>query len=317
VTIAAGDDWFVNWADVPSIASAGADVLYAHWLKRAGEGTYAYHVHWSASTDGGATWLPGRRLHDDASPSEHGFASFAPLPSGDALAVWLDGAATEDGGAMQLRSRTVSAEGDVGPEVLVDDGVCDCCPTTLAAVPGGAIAGWRDRTPDEVRDMAVARWDGAQWEAPRVPAADRWTINGCPVNGPAIDARGSFAAMAWFTAEGEAPRVQVIVSSDSGATFGAPRLLSESTQGRVELVALDDEAVAFYLEESASRSFLVARFIAEDGTPSEPVEVEEVSRLRRSGIPRAVRAPDGSVLVAWTALGEEETHLRLARLSPR
>ncbi len=38
-TIARGEDWFVNWADFPSMAALADGTLAAHWLVRSGPDT--------------------------------------------------------------------------------------------------------------------------------------------------------------------------------------------------------------------------------------------------------------------------------------
>ena len=43
-TIAEGDDWFVNWADFPSVVALSDSVLAAHLLVKSGPATYAYDV---------------------------------------------------------------------------------------------------------------------------------------------------------------------------------------------------------------------------------------------------------------------------------
>src|SRR5687768_8193204 len=50
-TVASGDDWFVNWADVPSVMRLPDGSLAAHWLQKSGSGTYAYDVRLAFSTD--------------------------------------------------------------------------------------------------------------------------------------------------------------------------------------------------------------------------------------------------------------------------
>src|SRR5690606_31880608 len=89
-TAAAGADWFVNWADFPSVVHLGDDRMAAHWLQKVDGGTYAYHVRMAVSTDGGERWSDAVAPHADASPTEHGFVSLFPLPDGVG-AVWLDG----------------------------------------------------------------------------------------------------------------------------------------------------------------------------------------------------------------------------------
>jgi len=43
-TVAEGENWFVNWADFPSVIALSDGSLAAHWLVKSGPGTYAYDV---------------------------------------------------------------------------------------------------------------------------------------------------------------------------------------------------------------------------------------------------------------------------------
>src|SRR5688500_16807177 len=74
-TIRSGRDFFVNWADFPSIVILGKDHLAAHWLQRTGKSTYAYGVRVAQSRDGGATWSMPVRPHIDSADVEHGFVA--------------------------------------------------------------------------------------------------------------------------------------------------------------------------------------------------------------------------------------------------
>ena len=57
---ASGNDWFVNWADVPSVDSAGATARWStHWLQKSGPGhVHIQDVRLSHSKDDGKTWSP-------------------------------------------------------------------------------------------------------------------------------------------------------------------------------------------------------------------------------------------------------------------
>src|SRR4029450_12594820 len=55
-SIASGTDWFVNWADVPSVVRLSDGTLAAHWLQKSGAGTYAYDVRLSYSRADGRPW---------------------------------------------------------------------------------------------------------------------------------------------------------------------------------------------------------------------------------------------------------------------
>jgi hypothetical protein len=81
-TVVRAPDLFLNWADFPAAQASADGTLLVAWLRR-GEGPgLAYGVEYAVSTDGGAGWTEPVRLHNDASPVEHGFVSLAPCGTG-------------------------------------------------------------------------------------------------------------------------------------------------------------------------------------------------------------------------------------------
>ncbi len=312
--VAEGTNFFANWADVPKVAVAGDGTLWAHWLAKLGEGTYAYGIFLARSTDGGTTWQPRGTLHDDGTETEHGFVAYAPEGVG-LRAVWLDGRAMLDEGPMALRSAWLSES--VGPAEILDARVCECCSAELAATSEGAVAFYRDRSLDEVRDVGVTRRGATGWTEPELLHDDGWEIPGCPVNGPAADARGDELAVAWFTAADEQPRVRIAFSGDGGATFSEPTLLDgESPLGRVDLtLAADGEAWVSWLATAGDVAALrVARVAASGEAQTQTVATTEASRA--SGVPRLARAGD-EVYVAWVeGAAGRPSEVRMARLAP-
>jgi hypothetical protein len=305
-TISEGDNWFVNWADVPSITIAG-DKMWAHWLEYNGEGRYSYGVRIATSQDKGVTWSDPSWLHDDRNAAEHGFAAMGVI--GDqVMAAWLDGRKWAEGvQEMTVRTRLVGQAGEqMGDEFLLDGRSCDCCPNDVASLSDdGLIVAYRNRSEDEIRDIHVARYVDGAWEEPQRINEDGWHIAGCPVNGPALAARDGNVVIAWFTAAGSDPRVNVAFSSDRGATFGGPIRMDVGTAiGRVDVVMLDDgTAIASWIESGGAsddaQAGIVARRVSPDGRQSDAVTVVPTSSSRASGYPRLVREGDGLV-VAWT-----------------
>lgn len=86
-TVAEGENWFVNWADFPSVIALADGSLAAHWLVKSGTGTYAYDVNIARSKDGGKTWGTPVVPHTDKTQTEHGFVSLLPLPDGRVGAI--------------------------------------------------------------------------------------------------------------------------------------------------------------------------------------------------------------------------------------
>ena len=321
-TIAAGDSFFVNWADFPSIRPLGGNRLAAHWLWRSGAGTYAYGVRISQSEDGGLTWGAPITPHRDGTASEHGFVSLA-SDTGSVLAVWLDGRKTagheEDSPGpmpdMAVRAASVTRDGRLRDEVELDGRACDCCQTAAVTTDRGILVAYRDRSPDEVRDIFVTRREGGLWSQPQAVYADNWHIAGCPVNGPALDARGLHVAIAWYTAADDTPRVSIAFSEDAGAHFGPPTRIDDGNPiGRVHIALLaDGSALATWLESGGQEALLRARRIQAHEPPRAAITVTRTSATRASGCPRVVRYGE-AIMFAWTEPGTTP-QVRLASMS--
>ncbi len=312
-TIAEGDDWFVNWADFPSLVALDDSAMAAHFLARSGPDTYAYDVKITQSHDGGRTWNPAIRPHHDGTLTQHGFVSMLPWHQGRLLAVWLDGRnmggeGHGSGGAMTLRTATLDRDGVRYDEAALDERVCDCCPTAAARTPHGAVVVYRDRSDEERRDIAIVRLNEEGWSAPRAVHEDRWQIAGCPVNGPAVATADTDVAVAWFTAAQDTPRVKVAFSSDEGETFGPPTTVDDGRPvGRVDVVMLPDGgALISWVEKAADGAEIRVRRVHPDGTRAPSTTVAPTSPARASGFPHlARRGPD--IYVAWTDVGDPST----------
>ena len=314
-TIAQGRDWFVNWADFPSLTPLPDGRMAAHWLQKSGAGKYAYDVRVSLSSDGGATWSPGMVPHRDGTPSEHGVVSM--WPAGDSVGmVWLDGrkyGASEDAhdarNEMTLQYTTVASNGQAAPEREVDGRVCDCCQTGATMTASGPLVVYRDRSPGEIRDIYYTRLVNGAWTEGRPVHADGWKIDACPVNGPQAAADGNRVAVAWYTAARDSQQVKIAFSSDAGATFGAPvRVDGGNPEGRVDVLMLDGgAALVRWMERGAGKGAEVrVRRVEPNGRLGQPRVVAASSSARSSGFPRMVRA-GGEVVMAWTAAGEPST----------
>ncbi len=325
-TIRAGRDFFVNWADFPSIEVLGQGRMAAHWLQRTGSATYAYGVRVSMSADGGRTWGAPIRPHTDTSHTEHGFVSL--WRDGKALgAVWLDGRKYSKEGhspanEMVLASASFHPDGRVASgEVIIDERVCDCCQTSVAMTSAGPIIVYRDRSPDEIRDIyVIRRVDVApravrRWTTPAPIHRDGWKIAACPVNGPAIAADRNDVAVAWFTAANDSARVKLAFSRNAGETFDSPvRIDGGTPAGRVDVALLPDgSALVSWVERVGGDVAAVrARRVRRDGTLSLPVTIATSSAARASGFPRMAIA-DKHAVFAWTMPGKP-SQVRVSRL---
>jgi hypothetical protein len=315
-TVVERRDLFVNWADYPSVIATPSGRLLVHWLQRSGAGRYAYDVRIAQSADRGVTWSDGAVLHTDRSAGEHGFVALWLAPNDSVGAAWLDGrhmtagdtaaGGGHGGGAMSLQSVSTAPSGALGTEHPVDLRTCDCCQVAATVTPSGPVVAYRDRTDDEIRDIAVVRLVDGKWTSPSIVHADGWHIEACPVNGPALASRGDTVAIAWFTGAQDTARVRVAFSVDGGQRFAAPLRVDGGTPaGRVG-IALDEngDAMVSWLERVPPEDAEVrVRRVTRAGEMGAPRTISRTKAARAAGFPRIVRRGD-TLLAAWTVPGD-------------
>jgi hypothetical protein len=317
ITAASGEKWFLSYADVPSVLRLGNGSLAAQWLVQTDPQTEAYDLYLSHSEDEGKTWATPFTPHHDGTRFQHGFASLVEL-SGNTLGVlWLDGRnseVTEDpaSGTMMLRFAAFDASWKQVADTDVDRMVCECCPTAAVQTADGLLTAYRDRSSEEIRDIAVSRLESGKWTAPVDVSRDNWKVDFCPVNGPALSAAGRNVVAAWFTVKADQGQAYAAFSNDAGRTWGVPiRLDDAGSLGRVDVEMLEDgSAVATWIEYAEGRSDVKVRRIDAAGAKSAAVRVAAVSGGRASGFPRVARR--GNELVfAWTDAAEDTGALQV------
>jgi hypothetical protein len=303
--VSAGKNWFVNWADYPIVVSDGKGTMMAHYLEKSDSATFAYNIKLVVSADSGKTWSAPSTLHDDEQKAEHGFVTMVPF--GDRFfAAWLDGrnspvlqGAGHEGhhGQMTVRSAILGKNGQKETEWELDGRVCDCCQTTAAITANGPVVVYRDRSDEEVRDMAIVRYVNNQWTTPKIIYPDNWKIKGCPVNGPRMDAIGNNLAVAWFSMQDTLAQVKVIFSADGGENFGKPVRIDEGKPvGRVDLLLLDDTtAMVSWMEGTAIK----AAKVHANGKKQPSFMIAQSSEARSSGFPQMTKQGN-KIIFAWT-----------------
>lgn len=304
-TVASGSDWFITTADVPSVLRLKNGTLVANWYPTTDAAIEAYDTYLSYSTDEGKTWAKAFTPHHDKTKTQHGFVSLLELPDGGLGMVWLDGRDqelnTSDplGGSMGLYFASFDSSWKQTAESIVNARVCECCQTATALTGDGLITAFRDLSGDEIRDIKVARLESGKWSPEISVHDDNWKIEACPINGPALSARGQQVATAWFSAPGDNGRAFVAFSQDGGKTWGnAIRLDDEASLGRVDIEMLDDgSAIASWMEFAGGRSHFRVRRVSPSGQRSPAVDVP--GAVRASGYPRMTRSGN-ELILAWT-----------------
>ena len=303
--ISEGRNWFVNWADFP-VLSVDSSGMVAHWLQMSATGTYDYDIRARFYVQDNGTWTEARTIHTDGISAEHGFVSMLPLNDGTTLISWLDGRETVHGeppGAMTLRAGIFDKSGANVSEWELDHRVCDCCQTSSAMTENGPIIVYRDRSQQEVRDIYATRLVDGAWTLPQAIHNDNWQIAGCPVNGPSVAAMNKRVAVAWFNAKDDVPKIQLVLSTDSGLSFSEPIVVeSPNTNGRVDTTILDSgNIIVSWMDTVGEAKIMLSRYDI-NGELLSTTEVAGSSPSRRSGFP-IIEAVGNSVYVTWTDIG--------------
>jgi hypothetical protein len=320
-TVSSGPNWFVNWADFPSVQPITETLWAAHWLVRREAGGYAYDVHAAVSEDAGQTWSENFLPHSDGTDTEHGFVTL--FAAGDRVgAMWLDGRnmashdeESEDHAetiGMTLRAGQFGADGVVSNEQVVDGLTCDCCQTDVAQTDQGPVSVYRNRTPEEIRDIYISRFVGGSWQEGQAVHDDGWNIAGCPVNGPVVKANGSTVIVTWFTAADNNPVVKSAWSHDAGRTFAAPvTVANEGVIGYVASALLPDNSItaSWLCKAPEQKNAICYRALNEDG------ELGTVRRLETQGVVPRMSVPqlaniDGQLLFVWTDKVDDQLQIK-------
>jgi hypothetical protein len=298
VDVVTDSQMFVNWVDLPGVLATSADELLAYWLSNSSEGVHTYQVLTSQSSDQGKTWTQPTSPHTYSSTTQHGFVSTFPAASGTGL-MWLDSRNSTAEGTT-LRSAVVAPDGALSDEMLLDDLVCDCCPTNIAVSSKGPVAIYRNRSVDEIRDIYVARQLQGQWQTGVAIANDGWMIDGCPVNGPAIAADGDMVVVAWFTGANNEPTVKTAVSTNAGKSFSEPVIISNNAPlGRVGVAVIDARTyVVSWLEPDRKETFAInIRGLTANGQLG-PIRTVGRTAVTRT-VPQMTRV-DNNLILAWS-----------------
>jgi hypothetical protein len=314
-------------ANLPGIAELPGGAWFAYWERadtKAVDEPYSTAIQLSRSVDKGRTWAPLPSPHRDGVSGMHSFLS-AFVAGSELGLVWLDaqkqrhihtpavGAAVAKDewlGAVGLRCASFGPDGQQQADTFIDPITCECCPTAAAVTTSGPVVVYRDRVappgtgPQDiryetatVRDISLVRLERGRWTEPRRVHADNWVINGCPDNGPAVDAHGNNVVVAWWTRAGDQPKVYVAFSSNAGDSFGEPiRVDSGNPEGQVTVAWTSDKraAVVGWLEDHK----VWARWVNAEGRSGNPSVIG--NSPPHSRLPRWV-ARNGSIFAVWTA----------------
>lgn len=315
-TIAEGRSWFVNWADFPSLVETDDGDWVSFFLQKSNPDLpYAYDVRLVRSKDRGKTWSPPLTVHDDGTHTEHGFVTLLPAGGNDVLVSWLDarhGAASAGGdehahgGAhTAVHAAVVDGAMRVREHWELDELTCDCCNTDGRRIGSDSWIVYRNRSPEDIRDIYAIRFDGSDWSLPKRVLRDDWKITGCPVNGPALASLDGLPLVFWPTQQGQSTVLRLALHDKGFVDLGVIER-GEGVLGRVDAVAFGrDQALLSWLGVDGDETVLRVGLIDAAG---KVLEIHDVTRLppgRMTGMPR-LAAMGRRALLVWTVPGNDE-----------
>ncbi|MDA0668156.1 MAG: hypothetical protein O3A95_10905 [Planctomycetota bacterium] len=303
-TIASGGGWMVNWADFAKFSTDASGSAMVTWLAGA-HGHGGYGVMFQKRREAGAGWTDPKPLHKDREAVEHGFVSLLPLDDGNSFATWIQ--STAKGPPTDLRFATYSAIGERSEEQVLDPRICDCCATAAVRLGNGdVLIAYRDRSETEVRNIQMLRGKpepGAEWRSPKFEEPQDWKTAGCPVNGPALAADGSWVVLTYFhqNEKGQG-QVKYSWSTDGGQKFSYPSILQREAKilGRVAVTMLNPElAILAWLEVDNNQAQWMACALNQQGRTGPAIVLGEVKGSRADGFLSLTNAQQGT-FAAWT-----------------
>jgi hypothetical protein len=296
------------------------------------------------STDGGRAFGETALVPGTDTVGNRGWQALGVSDAGRVDAVWLDHrrmaaatssasahqhhgatttttAAATDGAAMAQRSDLYFASLDGGAPRAITPGVCYCCKTAIAHGPGEAVhLAWRHVYPGDMRDIAFASSSdgGRTFGQPIRVAEDRWSVAGCPDDGPsmAVDRAGRIHVV-WPTmvTEGDVATKTLFhaMTTDGRAFTPRVRITSGSHAHHPQVTVAPDGTLVVAWDESWGDGRRVrhalGRIPARGATSFETAPPSD----ERLGRYPAMAVSDGAVITAWVSGTGPSSQIRLTR----
>jgi hypothetical protein len=343
----------VNGEQPPRVAltsrQAGTPAITVVWTAKGPAGT---RLQTARSTDGARTFSKSALVPGTDAAGNRGWEAMAADSQGQVHLAWLDhrrlaqadgaasssapmahhehaagakpagAAAPRDGVAMAQLSELYVAnlDGTAAPRGITG-GVCYCCKTALTTTPAGTInIAWRHVYPGNLRDIAFAssKDGGRTFSAPLRVSEDRWQLDGCPDDGPAMAVDSSEGVhVIWPTLVRDSKQQQTIglfyAQSRDGASF-SPRIAlpTEGLPHHPQVALVSGSLVMAWDElKDGARQLVTARASLGDRATRFTRAIVSGST---GGIYPSLAATKQGGVIAWTSGAGPAATVRVAQL---
>jgi hypothetical protein len=326
----------LNGEQPPRVAITGATVSVV-WTTNGENGT---RLLFATSSDGGRRFANAAVVPGGDGPGNRGWENL--IAADRRYVIWLDHrelarqdgevaashhdhaalaakAAKPDGVAMAQKSKLYVAalDGATAP-IAVTGGVCYCCKTALAAADGMLAAAWRHVYPGNIRDIAftLSRDGGRTFAPPLRVSDDKWVLEGCPDDGPALAIdRARRVHVVWPTliTENNAETIALFyATSDDGKRFTPrERIPAQGMPHHPQIAIGFDGAPIVAWDESAQGSRRAAAARVTGGAGGRHDFAREV--LGDVALYPVIAAVRDGVVAAWTSGKSPDSVIRVTR----
>src|SRR5262245_22491838 len=323
----------------------GDPALVVVWTEKEAAGT---RLLWSRSDDSGASFTAPKSITGTEGSGNRGWEAIAAERDGGVVAVWLDHreqvvthatsmhhdgqahgghqAAGDSVAKAQLSKLYFARLDGSNQATAITGGVCYCCKTAVATGQDSSIsAAWRHVYPGNVRDIALtlSRDSGRTFETPIRVSDDRWVLDGCPENGPAlvIDPHNAVhivwpTLVSWPADRGETELALFYSTSRNGRQFTPRyRIPTEGTPRHPQIAVTPDGSLAVAWDEqlNGTRRVVAAGAVA-NGHDGPRFNRVPLGNSERGEYPVVAGVDDGFA-AAWTAGVPPQTVIRVQRFS--
>lgn len=261
----------------PRIAMTPKAIVISAVVGEKGRGADGDLIAWR-SVDGGKRWSPGKAINDVSSAAREGLHTMVAGGKGMLFAAWLDlrgkgtrlyGSTSPDGGAT-WSPNTLVYESPSGS-------VCQCCHPTAAVDAQGRIFVMFRNLIDGNRDMYLVRSDdGGKTFGPAAKlGAGTWKLNGCPMDGGALQVSADGKPLTIWRREGE-----VFLSA-------GPNMEQRIGVGRHPILAMTPRGPAMAWTEGKQLKVVA------------PGQKDATTLESDAAYPSMVALPSGAVVLAW------------------
>jgi len=310
------------------------------WTTKGANGTKLLQAR---SEDGGRSFSPAALVPGTDAAGNRGWQAIAVEPGGRIDTVWLDhrelahdssmaashhdhkGAGKPDGVAMAQKSKlfVASLDGTLAPHAL-SGGVCYCCKTAVVATGDAIYAAWRHVYPGNLRDMAftMSRDGGRTFSAPLRVSEDKWALEGCPDDGPAMTVdRQNRIHIVWPTlvaaSAGAEPNIALFyaMSADGKQFTARERIPTEGTPHHPRIAIGADAALTIAWDELANGSRQIAIGRGSIDGSGRPRIRREALADGGAGVYPAIAAARDSIVAVWSSNTSTSSSIKVRRIA--